>query len=429
MAPKRKRTTPTKTNNQIKNKRGRFTLDRIELPELTTEGVLLSTGSGDVGQLGLGPDVLEKSRPALVETKHEIVDIYAGGMHSVCLTKEGKVLTFGCNDEGTLGRVTEDDDDSCVPGEVVLPGKVIQISAGDSHSAALLEDGRVFAWGTFRDSHGSMGLSVNGSERLPIEMMKDKKIVKIASGGDHLVFLTNTGEVWTCGCAEQGQLGRTTRRRSDREELRNSGNGDVCINFINPAPIHLKPSPKLHFDNIWASTYGTFAKVANRDDIYVCGVNNFNQIGLDQVEPRYLPKKSQDFSQYKWQHITGGMHHTLGLTLDKKVYAIGRKEYGRLGLGENCEDATVLTKIKDLSGKGVVNVACGSTTSFAVTKEGELYGWGMGSNGQLGLGTDDDAVVPTVIESKQLKDKRVIRVSSGGQHTLILCTTTGINGH
>ena len=49
------------------------------------------TGSGDVGQLGLGPDVLEKTRAALVNLDHEIVDVLAGGMHTVCLTKEGKV--------------------------------------------------------------------------------------------------------------------------------------------------------------------------------------------------------------------------------------------------------------------------------------------------------------------------------------------------
>lgn len=52
---------------------------------------MLVTGAGDFGQLGLGPDVLEKSRPALIQLENEIVDICAGGMHTVCLTKEGKV--------------------------------------------------------------------------------------------------------------------------------------------------------------------------------------------------------------------------------------------------------------------------------------------------------------------------------------------------
>lgn len=56
-----------------------------------------------------------------------------------------KVYTFGCNDEFALGR----DDDGDIE-KVVLPEKIVQISAGDSHTAALSETGIVYAWGTFR---------------------------------------------------------------------------------------------------------------------------------------------------------------------------------------------------------------------------------------------------------------------------------------
>ena len=98
----------------------------------------------------MGPDIFEKPRPALLPGHEDITAIVAGGMHSVCLTKGGKVLTFGCNDEGALGRETSEEGSETTPGFVELPGKVKQISAGDSHSAALLEDGRVFAWGAFR---------------------------------------------------------------------------------------------------------------------------------------------------------------------------------------------------------------------------------------------------------------------------------------
>lgn len=63
----------------------------MKFPEVSTKGVVLVTGAGDVGQLGLGPDVLEKSRPAAVSVEHDVVDICAGGMHTVCLTTEGKV--------------------------------------------------------------------------------------------------------------------------------------------------------------------------------------------------------------------------------------------------------------------------------------------------------------------------------------------------
>lgn len=63
---------------------------------------------------------------------------------------KGEIYTFGCNDEGALGRETTEEGSEFEPGKVVLPGKATNISAGDSHTAALLEDGRVFIWGTFR---------------------------------------------------------------------------------------------------------------------------------------------------------------------------------------------------------------------------------------------------------------------------------------
>lgn len=54
-------------------------------------GEVLVTGSGDLGQLGLGSDILEKSRPTLLKLNYEIVEICAGGMHTVLLTNDGKV--------------------------------------------------------------------------------------------------------------------------------------------------------------------------------------------------------------------------------------------------------------------------------------------------------------------------------------------------
>lgn len=121
-----------------------------DLRQSAIGGLLLVFGQGDVGQLGLGEEIVEKTRPAVVPGYQDIIAIAAGGMHNVCLRLSGNVLTFGCNDEGALGRDTSKDGSETEPGSVDLPGKAIQVTAGDSHSAALLEDGRVFAWGSFR---------------------------------------------------------------------------------------------------------------------------------------------------------------------------------------------------------------------------------------------------------------------------------------
>lgn len=49
---------------------------------------------------------------------------------------------------------------------------------------------------------------------------------------------------------------------------------------------------------------------------------------------------------------------------------MGRKEYGRLGLGPNCSDADTLTLIPALSSIKCIDIGAGSRESFAVTESG-----------------------------------------------------------
>lgn len=57
----------------------------------TQPGLVLTLGQGDVGQLGLGEDVMERKKPALVTLPEMMVQVEAGGMHTVCLSQTGKV--------------------------------------------------------------------------------------------------------------------------------------------------------------------------------------------------------------------------------------------------------------------------------------------------------------------------------------------------
>lgn len=66
-------------------------LSRPEPPYTKTPGAVLTFGQGDVGQLGLGADILERSRPAVVPCVDHVIDVCAGGMHTVCLTDSGEV--------------------------------------------------------------------------------------------------------------------------------------------------------------------------------------------------------------------------------------------------------------------------------------------------------------------------------------------------
>ena len=69
------------------------------------------------------------------------------------------------------------------------------------------------------------------------------------------------------------------------------------------------------------------------------------------------------------------------------MFALGRSEYGRLGLGEDsAEEAVEPTLVPSLA--NCVEVACGTAVSYAITEEGQCFSWGMGTNGQLGTGDE-----------------------------------------
>lgn len=114
-------------------------------------GYVYTTGFGTFGQLGFESN--EAQIPTMVETLQNVKvrRVVCGSLQTWVLTeKGGQVLSFGDNDEGSLGRITRSELDELTPGRVPLPDVCIQIAGGDSHCAALLRNGDVFAWGSFQ---------------------------------------------------------------------------------------------------------------------------------------------------------------------------------------------------------------------------------------------------------------------------------------
>ena len=52
-------------------------------------------------------------------------------MHTLALSVEGVVYSFGCNDEGALGRAIVDDEEGFTPGEVKIDEKIVQVKKTD----------------------------------------------------------------------------------------------------------------------------------------------------------------------------------------------------------------------------------------------------------------------------------------------------------
>ncbi|RXM36111.1 Regulator of chromosome condensation [Acipenser ruthenus] len=156
--------------------------------------LVLVLGQGDVGQLGLGEDVMERKRAALLALPEKTIQVEAERMHTVCLSQSGKVYIFGCNDKGALGRDTSAECSEMVPGKVELEKRIVQVSAGDSHTVALSENGVVYIWGSFMDNNGVIGLlEVWAKCTAPKQLHTAEPILSIKSGNDHLVLLSLGG--------------------------------------------------------------------------------------------------------------------------------------------------------------------------------------------------------------------------------------------
>ncbi|KAH8270163.1 hypothetical protein KR018_005088 [Drosophila ironensis] len=383
---------------------------RLEVPQRREAvGKVLVCGTGDTGQLGLGEDVMERKRLSEVQGIPEPVEVCSGGMHNLVLTKGGDIYSFGCNDEGALGRDTSEEGSEMQPGKIELPKRAVTMSAGDSHSACLMEDGSVYAWGSFRDSHGNMGLTLEGNKRTPIALLEGTVCSAISSGADHLVILTSTGKVYTVGCAEQGQLGRISERSVGGEGRR--GKRDL----LRPDQLIVKRTKP--FDAIWATNYCTFMRESQSETTWAVGLNNYKQLTHPKDDERILQPVRTAFRNVR--QISGGAHHTILLNNDQQCLVIGRHNYGRLGLGELNEDVVELTPVSKLANK-VVSVGGGESCSYAIDEDGKLFSWGIGNCNQLGVGDGEDEWEPVLVSSKNTQNSRALMATGGGQHAIFL---------
>ena len=114
----------------------------------------------------------------------------------------------------------------------------------------------------------------------------------------------------------------------------------------------------------------------------------------------------------------------LCVVMEKGLRADARSIYGRLGLGKDTEEPNLPTQVEGLKGVKVVTVAAGGACSFVVTATGELYGWGMGTNLQLGMSDDEDVWTPERVTEKKMENRRTLAVSVGGQHTALLVSNS-----
>ncbi|XP_037385437.1 E3 ISG15--protein ligase HERC5 isoform X2 [Talpa occidentalis] len=163
---------------------------------------------------------VENARFHCILQEKIIIQVTCGDHHSLALSKGGELFAWGQNLHGQLG-VGRTLVSIPVPQVVEqLSGvPLVQISAGEAHSMALSMSGNVYSWG--RNNFGQLGLDHTDSKDSPslIEPLDNQKVEFVACGGSHTALLTKDGLVFTFGAGKFGQLGHNSTQNELKPRL------------------------------------------------------------------------------------------------------------------------------------------------------------------------------------------------------------------
>lgn len=178
---------------------------------LNIRGEVLSFGCGQDGRLGHGPQCTDRITPRMVEGLRGVCvrHISAGYVHNIVLSTTGEAYTFGYGNYGELGH---GHDITCqnVPKmiEKFRGHRVVDASAGDTHTLALDSNGTVWSFG--HGELGNLGHSDKQHQFIPTRVFiaaTTDRIVGVSAGNFHSVIWSATGHLLTFGLGSTGLLG------------------------------------------------------------------------------------------------------------------------------------------------------------------------------------------------------------------------------
>ncbi|EEF52816.1 guanine nucleotide exchange factor P532, putative [Ricinus communis] len=400
---------------------------------------LLSWGRGSSGQLGGGIEetrlypspvanlhalpssfslsptpgqLLIKNQNSTI-TKQEAIEvgISCGLFHSALLV-DGNIWIWGKGDGGRLGFGHENPVFVPTLNPNLDPAKCVAL--GGVHSVALTSLGQVFTWGY--GGFGALGHCVYHRELLPrlVQGISNEKIRHIATSGTHTAAITETGEVYTWGRDEgDGRLGLGPGRGP------NEGGG-LSI----PSKVKALTVP------VAAVFCGGFftAVLTEEGQIWNWGANSNYELGRGNKTGGWQPKPIPNLEGVRVIQIASGGYHSLALTDEGKVLSWGFGGHGQLG-HPSIQNQKIPMVIDALADQRVVYIACGGSTSAAITDEGKLYMWGNAKDSQLGVpGLPEVQPCPVevvfLMEDDGLGPHKVLSVAVGASHAMCLVLRT-----
>jgi hypothetical protein len=164
----------------------------------TRNGQIYCWGDNNYGQLGIGSTSSSKHKPELNQylKSKNVIYICCGVRHSLALTVDGDVYSWGDNTYGQVGNGTFEKVQT-IPSKIdsFNNKKIKAIACGGNHSFALTESNEVYSWGN--NKYGQLGYGNYKDSNSPTRVLIEFPIEKICCGRFHSILLSKEGDVYT----------------------------------------------------------------------------------------------------------------------------------------------------------------------------------------------------------------------------------------
>jgi len=330
---------------------------------IIAQGRLMGSGSNQHGQLGVssGSGKAYYAIPAGGGLS-DIRKVSAGCEYNLALDGQARVWSWGRNETFQLGHGLRS---QAVPRQLeYLPESVVDIAAGCSFGMALDADGNLWAWGENR--FGELGDGYIDKRYIPWPVLQNVKTM--AGGYDHGLAVLSDGMVMAWGRNDDGRLG--------------DGGWDI----------QLKPVAVKDLTNVIEVAAGAEHSLALDADgrVWSWGEGDTARLGNGSGEDRNFPVQVQGLPTI--QQISIGNSHNLALDHTGRVWVWGANDFGQAGTGTS--ERLIIEPRMLATPEDVVMVASGASISFAVARDGVVWGWGTGEAGELGNGGSGTQTTP-----------------------------------
>ncbi|CAH3150225.1 unnamed protein product [Porites lobata] len=372
---------------------------------VTEDGVLYAFGSDYWGCIGcnneLDEEVVTPYRVRFFD-ENPVEQVACGECHVVALTASKEVYSWGCGEYGRLGLGNEDD--CAAPQKVDVPAqcRLVSVCCGSDFTFLLTSTGRLLGFGNNDENQ----LGIDTPQSLRKRQIKVQRLTNfVLRWTEKLVTPSQELPTWFIVTVSRSKCTQCFLWRYNQ-----------FVTLETQRELEPKCVPQLFLDGYWGRAgrlLVIFFRVLSNNPRSLCELLHdsvflsflkYRMFRRKSISPVFLlfnfqsvsghfpyltlPKPVMPLNKYSITSVSAGRTHSAVIDAYGRLITVGSNKFGQLGLGDFKPRTGPCVVGGEMVGKRIVQAACGDDFTVVATADNQIYSWGRGDNGRLGVLTD-----------------------------------------